>query len=535
MQTIAASSARYLLVAALLLPTPCLAQSDTVRLIIGGYRTPQTNHLELLLELPPHIARLQAGEIQLLEDAQATARPSAVNGFRDAGWTVSTILAVDTSRSMTRYLEPVRTALPDFIAKLPPSDTVALITFDDVPRVEVPLGAAPDQLGAHIKSLKTAGTKTALHEALKQSLTLLAAQSTDRTRRRTLVVSDGSDESSGNPSATDDIIKRAVELNVAIDAIWLGQPVAARRDTLVRFAERTGGIHRDAIKTDSAEADVKTALNEISLIATNAVIASFDRQIQTDASTREVGVSVARNGIAAANMALQIPRSAVPVPTPPTPSRRDLIVRWTIRLLPILPAAYGLYVLFYLIAKRRNPNRRLINPIPWVHQTTLPVVDINPGPLPEAPKAPASRRVTVVAPQKPGANAGGMAPHGLALDAVNGPLRGQQITVAGPRFQIGADNDNELRITNDKYLSGMHARIEHSQGQWMLIDEGSSNGTFVNGRRLTSGQAHALHNGESVRVGASEFRVMIAPMAAAAAASSGSKQAPPPPIDERPR
>ena len=94
--------------------------------------------------------------------------------------------------------------------------------------------------------------------------------------------------------------------------------------------------------------------------------------------------------------------------------------------------------------------------------------------------------------------------------------------------------NNELRITTDTYLSGMHARIEHSQGQWTVIDLESSNGTFVDGRRLTSGQAHPLHNGESVRMGASEFRVMITSVAAAAAAP-GSKPDVAPPGDTRPR
>ena len=142
----------------------------------------------------------------------------------------------------------------------------------------------------------------------------------------------------------------------------------------------------------------------------------------------------------------------------------------------------------------------------------------------------------MVAPEKSVAGANGIA-HGLALDAVDGPLRGQRIAVVGPRFQIGADTNNELRITTDKYLSGTHARIEYSQGQWTLIDQGSSNGTFVNGRRLTSGQAHPLHNGESVRIGASEFRIMLAPVATAAAAApaSDSKPAPATAGDERPR
>ena len=71
--------------------------------------------------------------------------------------------------------------------------------------------------------------------------------------------------------------------------------------------------------------------------------------------------------------------------------------------------------------------------------------------------------------------------HGMALDAVDGPLRGQRIAVVGPRFQIGADNNNELRITTDTYLSGMHARIEQSQGQWTVIDLDRATGRLLTG------------------------------------------------------
>jgi Mg-chelatase subunit ChlD len=524
------------LVATLLSPTLCFAQSDTSPLVIGGHRTPQPNRLELLLELPNGTTKIEPREIQLLEDARATARASAVNGFRNTGWTVATVLAIDTSGSMTKYLAPVRAALPDFVAKLQPNDALALITFDDDVRAVAPFGTPGEQLGARISKLSTAGSKTLLHKALDQSLTMLEGRSADRTRRRTLIISDGSDESSGNPSVTDDLIKRAVRLNVAIDTIWLGQPVAARRDTLVRFAERSGGIHRDAIKTESADADVKAALNDINSIAANAVIASFERQIQADASTREIGVSLTRPGVATATVPLQIPRSAAPTaPTPTPPSRRDLIVRWTLRLLPALFAVYGAYVLVYVAAKRRDPNRRLLNPMPWVLKTPPPVqIKIEPA---EPPKPAASRRVTMVAPERNVAVASsGTQSHGLALDAVDGPLRGQRVAVVGSRFQIGADNGNELRITTDKYLSGMHARIEHSHGEWTLIDQGSSNGTFVNGRRLTSGQAHSLHHGESIRVGTSEFRVMIAAVAGAAApAAPAAPVSKPAPADDRPR
>src|SRR5262245_56142641 len=125
-----ASWPRWLVLGILLVPKPCLAQSNTVPLIIGGKRTPQPDRLELLLDLPALKASLQPGEIQLLEDAEATAHATAVDAFRAAGWTVATVLAVDTSGSMKKYLEPVRRALPDFVTHMPSNDTVALITFD---------------------------------------------------------------------------------------------------------------------------------------------------------------------------------------------------------------------------------------------------------------------------------------------------------------------------------------------------------------------------------------------------------------------
>jgi von Willebrand factor type A domain len=186
---------RRLFVIALLLPIPCLAQSKVDSLIIGGYRTPQPNHLELLLELPPGVAKIQAREIRLVEDERATTHASAVNGFRDARWTVSTVLAIDTSRSMTKYLAPVRAALPDFIATLPQNDSVALITFNDDVHQEALFEASRDQIAARIQNLHTAGTRTSLHRALDQSLTMLQLRQGDRIRRRTLLVSDGWEES----------------------------------------------------------------------------------------------------------------------------------------------------------------------------------------------------------------------------------------------------------------------------------------------------------------------------------------------------
>jgi pSer/pThr/pTyr-binding forkhead associated (FHA) protein len=95
------------------------------------------------------------------------------------------------------------------------------------------------------------------------------------------------------------------------------------------------------------------------------------------------------------------------------------------------------------------------------------------------------------------------------LQAVKGPLEGQRIPVEKDFFRIGADPDNDLPITSDIYLSGQHAAIQASGGRWILVDRGSRNGTFVDGRKVTSGPGQHLAPGQSIQVGTSEFRVII--------------------------
>jgi hypothetical protein len=50
-------------------------------------------------------------------------------------------------------------------------------------------------------------------------------------------------------------------------------------------------------------------------------------------------------------------------------------------------------------------------------------------------------------------------------------------------------------------VSRRHAKIERNGNILSLIDLNSSNGTFVNGRRLASGQGYILRDGDEIRIG----------------------------------
>jgi len=64
-------------------------------------------------------------------------------------------------------------------------------------------------------------------------------------------------------------------------------------------------------------------------------------------------------------------------------------------------------------------------------------------------------------------------------------------------FQIGRGSRNHL-ILSDRQASVIHARLRFAQGAWFIQDQDSSNGTFVNGKKI---KAQRLNAGDQIRVG----------------------------------
>jgi pSer/pThr/pTyr-binding forkhead associated (FHA) protein len=51
------------------------------------------------------------------------------------------------------------------------------------------------------------------------------------------------------------------------------------------------------------------------------------------------------------------------------------------------------------------------------------------------------------------------------------------------------------------YVSRRHARITKGRAGYFIADQGSSNGTTVNGHTLVPHRAHLLRNGDRIKVG----------------------------------
>jgi pSer/pThr/pTyr-binding forkhead associated (FHA) protein len=71
---------------------------------------------------------------------------------------------------------------------------------------------------------------------------------------------------------------------------------------------------------------------------------------------------------------------------------------------------------------------------------------------------------------------------------------------------LGRSADADIRL-DDRYASGIHARVFNRSGAYFVEDMNSTNGTLLNSREL-HGEAE-LTPGDVIRIGDTEFRFEV--------------------------
>jgi pSer/pThr/pTyr-binding forkhead associated (FHA) protein len=99
-------------------------------------------------------------------------------------------------------------------------------------------------------------------------------------------------------------------------------------------------------------------------------------------------------------------------------------------------------------------------------------------------------------PSRPPARRGRKSPGHLAV--IDGsPLKGKTLDL-GPELTIGRAEKCGL-VLDDTYVSQMHARIFSRGDSYVVEDLGSTNGTYLNRRRITA--PAELQRGDQVKIG----------------------------------
>jgi pSer/pThr/pTyr-binding forkhead associated (FHA) protein len=81
---------------------------------------------------------------------------------------------------------------------------------------------------------------------------------------------------------------------------------------------------------------------------------------------------------------------------------------------------------------------------------------------------------------------------------------GEERVLDSRALTLGRGGQNDVKLDKDEFTSARHARIEPRRDGVWVADVGSTNGTYVNGARLT--RERKLSPGDVVRVGETELR-----------------------------
>jgi type VI secretion system FHA domain protein len=97
----------------------------------------------------------------------------------------------------------------------------------------------------------------------------------------------------------------------------------------------------------------------------------------------------------------------------------------------------------------------------------------------------------------------------VAKSGAGGPPPGEFV-FTGDAVSLGRVAGNDVILPDtDKRVSGKHARLEKRDGVWHLTDVGSTNGTYLNDKKIEARKPFGLKNGDRMSLGLFQIRVEI--------------------------
>jgi hypothetical protein len=418
------------------------------------------------------------------------AGPSAAPLFAEEPPVV--VIALDTSKSIGKPgLDRAAEMALGILPELGPGAEAAVFTFDDQSRLAQARTSSPEDLSRAFSGVAMSGRYTALYDALYDASRYL--RDAPGTRKAIVLLTDGRDENSA--LKIEDGLRVAEDSHIPVYAVGVGQ---VDERVMRRIAKLTGG---DYFPPGSGSA---------ALLASRIAAGPGDADVEVE----KAGVDKpAARGSAP-------PREAAPRPTEgrtalaPAATPPGWRKGWWVAVALALVAAVALA--WIALGQRSRPRCATCRrPLPdRLSECAFCAREPVTAPPPSrartsADAKPADRTVvvdtapTIVARVGPGTEEYLEKTIVLrerpVLSVTRGPGMGlvYEVKTSAPT-SLGRAKVNDIVLNEDVAVSSEHCRIRPEEGRFVLHDLKSTNGTFVNDRRVTR---QPLTEGDTIQVG----------------------------------
>ncbi|MDR0991213.1 MAG: FHA domain-containing protein [Propionibacteriaceae bacterium] len=164
-------------------------------------------------------------------------------------------------------------------------------------------------------------------------------------------------------------------------------------------------------------------------------------------------------------------------------------------------ALLWLFILFVALVIRRDMIGRRVPSSGAARSAAASPVAAPPAPTAPTPPAPTRRSRAAAGQRRRSASA---SPRVLAIDS--GKLAGQRLQLVDT-VRIGRSADCELFL-DDEYVTSKHPHASltrQADGRWLLTDLGSTNGTYVDGRRISG--PTIVTPADTIQIGQTQMRL----------------------------
>jgi hypothetical protein len=438
-------------------------------------------------------------------------KASEVTTLAATNYGVAFVAAIDVSGSMQGApLNAVRAGLGKFVSEAGAQDKLAVMTIANEGRWDVNWDSPRENAKNSLDRLATRGTRTLLWDSL---LDAVAHFPDTPLSRRLMVVSDGHDE--GSKHTEQQVIDAARANNVVIESIGITRSAPKYLLGLEKLATETGGNFRQAKDTNQLQEFVGSGIQQVKATP----VVSFRLQdLPGDGKDHRLQVIWKRGD---ADVRAEV-TALIPLVTGQSKKVRWL---WLAGLAGAVLLA--IIAIVFMRSNRPKPTEPALVTTGPVSSQNVPVAprSVPPSPIPARPMGArtsedGARFVGAVsrepAPSPAPSPARSKTKIGVRfptpakgkpaawLVCEEGYSPGATFAVDEAEYWIGALENNHLRLANDRTVSANHACLVFDHDVLGIFDNGSTNGTRVNGE-LVSTTRTLLRPGDRIGVGRSIF------------------------------
>ena len=527
-----------LILSALLLFISLSAQAEEVRTIsIRSKRVEKDGTAKIFTAFlsgnDTGITKLKPSKLRLQLDGNSLKEQGRIVPFVGSGERMAVLLAVDISGTMSRALPQIRGALIHFINQMRNGDWIAIGTIGNSWKLVLDYTSKREVAKRTLKKLKANARTTALFESIYKGIDLARKQGNHiPARRYMIVVSDGYNEKRGY-SVADCIAKSKRDLIQVYSLIFLAsrrQKFLVAKGDLEKISSESGAKHYTTSKREKIWDGVvnlrKDLIGEV-------VVTVPGNVLNNDGKDHTLTL---RYDNAKANLRYQSPLVQAPPKKEvkePKPVRKPIKkvkakkFPWLIVGISVVILIVIIVVVFLIISRNRQKAAEEAAMREEAHRKEMerkkielerleqekedlarqkaeaegaahalppePAPSVPPSDGPPFPEAVKSKRKTEY---RPPPGSGGTITRFRVLHGLEGVAH---LDLPPEGARIGYDLSNRIVLNVDS-VSSFHAELVPIPGGLAIKDLGSTNGTFVDGVRI-SDQPVPLKPGSQVKLG----------------------------------